>query len=45
MIDFNKFPILYEEETRERVEKFIFENFESTEDGMICHEIFSEYVH
>ena len=45
MIDFNKFPILYEEETRERVEKFIFENFESTEDGMICHEITSEYVH
>ena len=45
MMDFNKFPILYEEETRERVEKFIFENFESTEDGMICHEITSEYVH
>ena len=44
-MDFNKFPILYEEETRERVEKFIFENFESTEDGMICHEITSEYVH
>ena len=31
MVDFEKFPILYEEETREKVEKFIFENFELRE--------------
>lgn len=45
----NKFPILYEEETRKVVEDFIFENFDSQketgEENFICHEITSEYVH
>ncbi len=45
MMDFNKFPILYEEGTRELVEEFIFDHFESLDDGMICHEMESEYVH
>lgn len=44
-MDFNKFPILYEEKTRELVEKFIFDHFENCDDGMICHEMESEYVH
>ena len=44
-MDFNKFPILYEEKTRELVEEFIFEHFENCDDGMICHEMESEYVH
>ena len=45
MIDFNKFPILYEEKTRELVEEFVFDHFEKCDDGMICHEMESEYVH
>jgi hypothetical protein len=49
MMDFNKFPILYEEETRKTVEDFIFEKFDSHketgEENFICHEITSEYVH
>lgn len=45
MMDFNKFPILYEEKTRELVEEFIFDHFENCDDGMICHEMESEYVH
>ena len=48
-MDFKSFPILYDEESREQVEKFIYEHFEcedeSDEEGMICHEIKSEYVH
>lgn len=49
MMDFNKFPILYEEEIRKAVEDFIFEKFDSQketdEENFICHEITSEYVH
>ena len=45
-MDFKSFPILYDEESREQVEKFIYEDFEceddSDEEGMICHEIKSE---
>ena len=48
-MDLKSFPILYDEESREHVEKFIYEHFEceddSDEEGMICHEIKSEYVH
>ena len=48
-MDLKSFPILYDEESREQVEKFIYEHFEcedeSDEEGMICHEITSEYVH
>lgn len=39
------FTILYEEKTRELVEEFIFDHFENCDDGMICHEMESEYVH
>ena len=41
----NKFPIYYEEHTRELVENFIYSQFGEAGDGSIAHELTSEYVH
>ena len=48
-MDLKSFPILYDEKAREQVNKFIYEHFkfeaDFDEEGIICHELASEYVH